>query len=414
MTGAFDLPLGPADPLVPAALAGAALVLILLVLSLAAARRSARAVAPLTAQMGVLGQNLQYLAQAQEQLRGGLGQMSEAQAGAQVQVIQTMEARLAAVQQQMADRLAENALKSQVVLAEMQERMKDSLQGSSTATTASLTQLQERLAVIDKAQDNITRLSGDVLSLQDILSNKQTRGAFGEIQLTDIVGKALPRDSYSLQATLSNGRRADCLIHLPYPPGPIVIDSKFPLEAYEALHAAETDADQARARTALRQAVRTHIRAIADKYILDGETGDGALMFLPSEAVYAELHGNFADVVREGFEARVWIVSPTTCMATLNTLRAVLKDVRMREQAGAIRRELGLLNKDLDRLGDRVANLDRHFGQAAKDIADIKISADRAGRRAVRLDRFEFDDPGPSGPAPSGDPAPAPGLADTG
>jgi DNA recombination protein RmuC len=142
----------------------------------------------------------------------------------------------------------------------------------------------------------------------------------------------------------------------------------------------------------MKTAVRTHIRAISERYIIDGETADGALMFLPSEAVYAELHANFGDVVREGFDARVWIVSPTTCMATLNTMRAVLKDARMKEQAGAIRKELGLLNKDVERLELRVGNLDRHFGQAAKDVEDIKISATKAGNRAKRLDAFDFAD----------------------
>lgn len=249
--------------------------------------------------------------------------------------------------------------------------------------------------MIDKAQDNITKLSGDVLSLQDILSNKQTRGAFGEIQLNDIVSKALPADSYALQHTLSNGKRADCLIHLPNPPGPIVIDSKFPLEAYEALRNADSQGALNEAARMMKTALRAHIKAISEKYIIEGETADGALMFLPSEAVYAELHANFSDIVREGFAARVWIVSPTTCMATLNTMRAILKDARMREQAGAIRKELGLLHKDVERLGDRVGNLDRHFGQAAKDLSEIKISAEKAGRRAQRLDNFDFEELAP-------------------
>ena len=181
-------------------------------------------------------------------------------------------------------------------------------------------------------------------------------------------------------------------MHLPNPPGPIVIDSKFPLEAYEALHTSETDHDLKQAVTQMKTAVRKHINDIAEKYILEGETADGALMFLPSEAVYAELHANFPDVVRDGFDKRVWIVSPTTCMATLNTMRAILKDARMREQAGAIRRELSLLSKDVDRLGDRVGNLDRHFGQAARDIEEIKISSDKAGKRARRLDNFDFEE----------------------
>ncbi|NOE26558.1 DNA recombination protein RmuC [Ruegeria sp. HKCCD6157] len=380
------------DPVILVGGGVVALILLLLFLSLRAANRSARMAEPLARQMAHLGQHVQQLGQGQEQLRGGLQHVSDTQANAQMQVIQTVEARLASVQQQMNDRLADNAMKSARALAEMQERMKETLHGSSKQTATSLTQLQERLAAIDKAQDNITKLSGDVLSLQDILSNKQRRGMFGEIQLNDIVSKALPADSYSLQATLSNGRRADCLIHLPNPPGPIVIDAKFPLEDFEALAAAQTKADVERCLRAFGAAVKVHIKAISEKYILDGETADGALMFVPSEAIYAELHARLPDVVREGFAARVWIVSPTTCMATLNTMRAILKDARMREQAGAIRKELGLLHKDVDRLGDRVSNLDRHFGQAAKDISEIKISAEKAGRRAQRLDNFDFEE----------------------
>lgn len=386
------------DPVVMAVLIGAGvllLILLLLFLSLRAANRSARMAEPLARQMAHLGQHVQQLGQGQDQLRGGLQQVSDTQANAHVQVIQTVESRLSSVQQQMNDRLADNAMKSARALAEMQERMKESLHGSSKQTATSLTQLQERLAAIDKAQDNITKLSGDVLSLQDILSNKQTRGAFGEIQLNDIVSKALPTDSFSLQATLSNGRRADCLIHLPNPPGPIVIDSKFPLEAYEALIGSTNDMELKAAVQMFRSTVRKHITDISEKYILDGETADGALMFLPSEAVYAELHAKFPELVQESFAKRVWIVSPTTCMATLNTMRAILKDARMREQAGAIRKELGMLHKDVDRLGDRVSNLDRHFGQAAKDISEIKISAEKAGRRAQRLDNFDFEELAP-------------------
>ncbi|WP_195821200.1 DNA recombination protein RmuC [Roseobacter sp. MH60115] len=386
------------DPQVMVILASAGVVLVILVLlvmTVRAARRSAAVSAPLMQQIGLLGQHVQQLSAGQEQLRGGLQTVSDTQATAQAQVIQTVEARLAAVQQQMQDRLADNALRSARSLSEMQERMKETLHGSSKQTTTSLTQLQERLAAIDKAQDNITKLSGDVLSLQDILSNKQTRGAFGEIQLRDIVSKALPKDSFALQHTLSNGKRADCLIHLPNPPGPIVIDSKFPLEAYEALRAAETDWELKEAVAKMKVAVTKHISDIAAKYIIDGETADGALMFLPSEAVYAELHANFPDLVRKGFDARVWIVSPTTCMATLNTMRAILKDARMREQAGAIRSELSKLVADVDRLGTRVGNLDRHFNQASKDIEEIKISADKAGKRAHRLDNFDFEEISP-------------------
>ncbi len=390
-----NITLDASDPMVLTGLFAAGfgfLLLILMILALRASARAARASEPLFLQMRALGKHVEQLSSGQDQLRGGLQTVSDTATLGQTQVIQTMETRLAAVQSQMQDRLAENAMRSQRAMTDMQERMKETLHGSSKATATSLTALQERLATIDKAQDNIAKLSGDVLSLQDILSNKQTRGAFGEIQLRDILSKALPAESYAWQHTLSNGKRADCLIHLPNPPGPIVIDSKFPLEAYEALHSAESDQALKAAVSQMKTAVRKHISDISEKYILEGETADGALMFLPSEAVYAELHANFPDIVREGFEKRVWIVSPTTCMATLNTMRAILKDARMREQASAIRRELALLSKDVERLGDRVGNLDRHFGQAARDIEEIRISADKAGKRARRLDNFDFEE----------------------
>ena len=364
------MPLDFNDPTTQLIIGAGLIVLLLLLLSLRAVSRLTKAAEPLSYQMNALGQRVQALGEGQERLAGGLHHVSEAQAKQQTSMLQLMEKRLADVQLQM----------------------NENLQGSARRTAHSLGELQQRLTAIDKAQENITKLSGDVLSLQDILSNKQTRGAFGEIQLNDIVSKALPSDSYTLQATLSNGRRADCLIHLPNPPGPIVIDSKFPLEPYEALRNATTDWELNEAARQLRTAVKKHIKDISDKYIIEGETADGALMFLPSEAVYAELHANFSELVREGFTARVWIVSPTTCMATLNTMRAILKDARMREQAGTIRRELGLLYQDVDRLGTRVENLDRHFAQAAKDITEIKISADKAGKRARRLDNFDFEE----------------------
>ena len=275
-------------------------------------------------------------------------------------------------------------------LAAVQNRMDESLSGTASRTARSLGALHERLAAIDRAQAKIERLSGDVLGLQDILSNKQARGAFGEIQLADIVAKALPPDAYALQATLSNGRRADCLLKLPEPPGLIAVDAKFPLEAWEALRAADGPKPKAEAQRAFRTAVRAHVSAIAERYVIAGETADSALMFLPSEAVYAELHAAFPDLVRESFEARVWIVSPTTLMATLNTMRAILRDSRLRAQAGAMRRELGLLHRDVARLIERVAQLDRHFEQARRDVEAITVSAEKASARAARLETADF------------------------
>lgn len=373
-----DTEIALTDPLL---LAGVAVVLILLLI-LWAALRAGRASDPLLRELGWLSHRVQGLAEGQERLAGALLQVSETQARSQAATLQVMEARL----------------------AEVTQGMTESLQGSSLRTARSLGDLQQRLETIDRAQARMEKLSGDVLSLQDILSNKQTRGAFGEIQLNDIVQKALPPDAYAFQATLSNGRRADCLIRLPDPPGPIVIDAKFPLEAYEALRRAQGPAQMQEAARAFRAAVRAHIKAIAERYILPGETADGALMFLPSEAVYAELHGNFGEVVREGFDARVWIVSPTTCMATLNTMRAILKDARLRAQGAEIRAALRMLHRDVELVVERVGRLTTHFAQARADVEGIGVAAERAGRRAARLDAVDFDDSAP-------DTRPLPGRA---
>ena len=255
------------------------------------------------------------------------------------------------------------------------------------ATGQIVTDLRERLARIDEAQKKIGDLSTQVVSLQEVLSNKQARGAFGEVQLNDLVQSALPPQVYEFQCTLSSGVRADCVLRLPNPPGSIAIDAKFPLESYSALRAVPAGDGPALlvAQRAFQQAMRKHIGDIRDKYIIPGETAESALMFLPSEAIYAELHANFTGLVEESYRARVWIVSPTTMMATLNTVRAVLKDVRMREQAGEIQKTVGLLMEDVRRLGDRIDRLKTHFGQTEKDLREIDISADRITRRGQRI-----------------------------
>ena len=255
------------------------------------------------------------------------------------------------------------------------------------ATGQIVTDLRERLIRIDEAQKKIGELSTQVVSLQEVLSNKQARGAFGEVQLNDLVQSALPPSAYEFQSTLSTGARVDCLLKLPNPPGSIGIDAKFPLESYSALRAvaAGDTAALAIAQRSFQQAMRKHIGDIRDKYILPGETAESALMFLPSEAVYAELHANFTGLVEESYRARVWIVSPTTMMATLNTVRAVLKDVRMREQAGEIQKTVGLLLDDVRRLDDRVEKLKSHFAMTEKDLRDVDISADRITKRGQRI-----------------------------
>lgn len=277
-------------------------------------------------------------------------------------------------------------------LDQVTKRIGERLENTSEKTTKTLGALHTRLAMIDEARKHLTDLSSQVVGLQDILANKQARGAFGEVQLNDIVVNALPPSAYEFQSTLGNGRRGDCLIRLPNPPGPIVIDAKFPLESYHQLRAAEDDAARAQAERAFTAAIQKHVADIAERYIVPGETADSALMFLPSEAVYAELHANFPAVVERSYRARVWIVSPTTLMATLNTVRAVLKDARMREQAGVIQKQVMDLLDDVGRLDNRVANLQKHFAQAEKDIREIGISSDKIARKASRIEDLQLDD----------------------
>mgnify|MGYP002725706309 CR=1 FL=1 len=280
-------------------------------------------------------------------------------------------------------------------LEALTKRLGDGLTHQTEKTGEQLKGLHERLAVIDSAQKNITDLSQQMVGLQDILSNKQARGAFGEIQLQDLITATLPPSAYDFQVTLSNGKRADCLLTLPNPPGAIAIDSKFPLESFEKLRNAGDDQAKTQAEREFRDAVRKHVIDIAERYIIAGETAESALMFLPSEAVYAELHANFRNVVEESFKRRVWIVSPTTLMATLNTVRAILKDARMREQAGVIQEEVIKLLEDVGRLDKRVANLQGHFELASKDIHEIRVSSDKVSKRGEKIDNLQFDDETP-------------------
>ena len=266
----------------------------------------------------------------------------------------------------------------------------DGLQQSTAKTTETLHDLRERLAKIDVAQQKISSLSEQVVSLQEVLSNKQARGAFGEIQLNDLVTNTLPPSAYEFQVVLSNAKRADCVLRLPNPPGTIVIDSKFPLESYNALRIASSEREKLEAERFFRASVLKHIKDIAEKYIIPGETAESALMFLPSEAIYAELHANFRDVVEVSYRSKVWIVSPTTLMATLNTVRAILKDARMREMAGVIQKEVGVLVEDIGRLDDRIENLSKHFEMASRDIGEIKVSSGKISRRIEKIEDLQL------------------------
>ena len=303
--------------------------------------------------------------------------------------------RLAAMQSEQAGRLLQTQSGVNERLDAMVKRLGDGLAEQTDKTGHTLKQLHERLAVIDTAQKNLTSLSEQVVGLQDILSNKQARGAFGEIQLQDLVSAALPAQAYELQCTLSTRVRADCLLKLPNPPGAIVIDAKFPLESYNQLRMAKDETAKVQASRAFSADVITHVKAIQEKYIIPGETAESALMFLPSEAVYAELHANFRNVIEESFKRRVWIVSPTTLMATLTTVRAVLKDSRMREQAGVIQTEVMNLLKDVERLDKRVGSLQDHFRMANKDIEEISTSTGKIISRGGKIEMVQLGDDAP-------------------
>ncbi len=277
-------------------------------------------------------------------------------------------------------------------LDKVSERMGRSLEQTATKTAKSMGEIHTRLSVIDKAQKNITELSGEIVGLQDILSNKQARGAFGEVRMKDLVSDTLPPNAYKFQATLSNNRVADCLIMLPNPPGPIAVDAKFPYEGYKALQSAKNKSERERAGKAFSADILKHINDISERYIVPGETTDSAIMFLPSEAIYAELYGNFFGVVQKSYRKRVWIVSPTTLMATLNTVRAILMDVKMREQAGLIQKEVQILMEDIVRLDHRVANLSSHFSQAEKDIREIQTSTGKISSRGKRIREVRLED----------------------
>jgi DNA recombination protein RmuC len=329
------------------------------------------------------GETADRLAASQAELAGRLSQLAESQVTSQAAIAETLRTQEREVARKLDERLAD-----------VTRRVGDSIEKTGQQSQISLTDLRERLAVIDAAQKNITELSTQVVGLQDILSNKQARGTVGEIQLADLVRSVLPPNAYRFQETIGDGKRVDCLLALPNPPGSIAIDAKFPLEAFHQLVDAEDDAARDQARKALGRSVLKHVKDIAEKYIVPGETADSALMFLPSESIYAELHANLPAVIEQSFRQKVWIVAPTTLMATLNTVRAVLKDAAMSEQAHVIQGEVRKLLDDVGRLDDRVGKLQRHFGQAEEDIRQIRVSTEKITKRGERIESIEMGEMG--------------------
>ncbi|NOX73606.1 MAG: DNA recombination protein RmuC [Alphaproteobacteria bacterium] len=278
-------------------------------------------------------------------------------------------------------------------LDQVSHRMGQNLAESSRATGENLTHLAERLAVIDNAQRNLTELSNRVVGLQQILSNKQTRGAFGQGRMEAIVADGLPKNSYSFQHTLSNGKRPDCVVKLPDTDQVIVIDAKFPLEGFSALKAAKNDAEARDASARVRIDVGKHVSDIAKRYRVLGETQDTLIMFVPSESLYADLYENFDDIIQKAYKVRVIIVSPNMLMLAVQTMQAVMKDAHMRQQAGVIiQLEVAKMMDDVSRLRDRVSKLSRHFDLAGRAIEDINTSAQKVTSRGEKITALEIED----------------------
>jgi DNA recombination protein RmuC len=270
-------------------------------------------------------------------------------------------------------------------------RLGQSMDASGRHTMESLRHLHERLAVIDNAQKNLTELTSQVTSLREVLANKQARGAFGQGRMEAIVQDGLPRGAFEFQFTLSNKTRPDCVVFLPGDDRPIVIDAKFPLEAISALREARSEEERKQAAQRVRQDVSRHVNDIAERYLIPGETQDIALMFVPSESVYADLYDGFDDVIQKAYRAQVVLVSPSLLMLAIQVMQQILKDAHMREAARHIRTEVGHLMDDLGRLRERVLKLQQHFGQASEDVAQVLISADKITKRGGRIEALEFE-----------------------
>jgi DNA recombination protein RmuC len=282
-------------------------------------------------------------------------------------------------------------------LDRMTHRVGSDLTETARKTTDSIAKLHERLAVIDSAQKNLTELSSNMVSLQEILANKQARGAFGQMRMEAIIQDGLPKGAFTFQATLSNGKRPDCLLHMPNTKAGVVIDAKFPLEGFEAFRVARGPEEKKEAARRVRVDVGRHVDAMAERYFLPGETQDTAILFVPSEAIYADLAEHFSDLVQKAHRARIVICAPNMLMLAVQTMQAILKDVKMREQAHLIQREVSRLMEDMGRLRERVLDLQRHFGQANDDIEKILTSSQRIASRGHKIENLEFEGDGANG-----------------
>lgn len=322
------------------------------------------------------------LSKQQETLQSGMGEVRKQVAEALSQHADNLGKRVEGLTETTDQRLKE-------ISGQVEKRLSEGFE----KTTETFNQVLTHLTRIDEAQKKITELSSNVVSLQEVLSDKRSRGAFGEVQLNALVRNVMPESGFSLQHTLSNGRRADCVLFLPDPTGNVVIDAKFPLESYQRMLDEQLpESERTQAQRQFRSDIRKHMDDIASRYIIPGETSDGAVMFIPAEAVFAEIHAHFPDLVEEAFRKRVWLVSPTTMMAILTTSRAVMKDAATREQVHIIQEHLRALSKDFGRFQSRMDNLARHIGLAHQDVSDVNVSARKISNRFEKIEKVELEE----------------------
>src|SRR5579883_2752621 len=356
-----------------------ALVLVLLLSIVIVVARSGRRGADLALQQALradeLEQRLTELMRAQSEANVRTDAMGQALAGRQAEMARAVNERLDSVT----------------------HRVGQSMEQTTRNTMDSLRVLHERLGIIDDAQKNLSHLTTQVTTLRDVLANKQSRGAFGQARMEAIVQDGLPKGAYEFQYTLSSGKRPDCVVFLP-DQRPLCIDAKFPLEAMTALHDARSDEEHKLASQRLRTDVLKHVSDIAEKYLIAGETQDSALMFVPSESVYAEIHDGFDDVIQKAYRARVVLVSPSLLMLAIQVMQQIMKDARIRDAADQIRTEVLNLGDDLGRLRERVLKLQKHFSDANEDVRQILISADKIEKRAGRIEELDSSKEAPAEP----------------
>ena len=329
--------------------------------------------------------------------------MTRGQLTSQQLMTETMQHQMADVREQMSHSFKQHAGSLTSHLQTLTEEIRNHLHSLTQQvnhrltegfekTSSTFTDVVRRLTIIDEAQKQITELSSHVMSLQDVLIDKRARGAFGEVQLSTLLSNMLPSNHYSLQHTLSNNKRADCVLFMPEPTGNIVIDAKFPLETYQKLM--NTDASSADRKTLqqqFRQDLQKHIKDIAEKYIIPNETTDGAVMFIPAEAIFAEVHANYPEVIAMSQRLKVWLVSPSTLMAVLTTARAVLKDDATRKQVHIIQQHLHALADDFQRFEKRMDKLSKHIDLAHQDVNEVNTSAKKITQRFQRIESVELE-----------------------